>query len=168
MGFKEAYSHVLAWESKGPGEDGMSFAGIDRRSWHKWEGWALPILTWETAEELVKQFYVDLWNVSKASEMGSLSTDYFDTVVLQGQRKAVALLQRMYNLLSRETLAIDGIYGDQTRIRLSYLATKVDAIRRLGVYRACRISTIIDLVEMGPHLERYLWGWLKRAQGGLP
>jgi len=175
--FDKVLGHVLGWEGTGLAhnatESFRTFSGINEKAYPAWPGWKKldkPALMGETAkamlmDELVKEFYLGLWNETKAAESG-VDQDYFDTTVLQGPRLALRLLCRMHNMLSDEILSPDAP-RDAVMFKIKQFNMQVRQEIRTGVYRALRQSHLIGLVEANPKFEIYLWGWIRRARGDV-
>jgi lysozyme family protein len=111
-------------------------------------------LTKEVASRL---YYKDYWiKHNVAAFPDNLQLTYFDMVVNMGKRNAVKTLQRALTNKGIFT-KVDGGLGPQTlgNIKKSGLENS-----RLKSYR---VKYYADLVAKKPNLERYYYGWYKRA-----
>jgi len=109
-------------------------------------------LTKEGAKEI---YYEDYWCGNKVPHMpDDLKHIYFDMCVNQGKSRAVKILQRACNGKGAE-LKVDGGLGPVT---LSHLGGV-----ELKRVRAYRVKYYADLVTRKPELEKFYYGWFKRA-----
>ena len=99
----------------------------------------------------------DYWIPSKVEHLpDKLQSIYFDMVVNQGQSRAVKILQQAANgKRKKDKIAVDGKIGPNT----------IKACDRLGPERlkAYRIMHYAKLVTNKPSLEKYYYGWFRRA-----
>ena len=155
MPFYQEIKHVLKREGgyvndpDDPG--GETKYGISKRAHPDVD---ISSLTPESAAEIYKDYY---WLPAKVERLPqSLQAMYFDMVVNQGQAKAVKTLQKACNGKRRhEKIAVDGKIGPQT----IKAADKLE-LERL---RAYRIMEYARTVLRKPPLEKYYYGWFKRA-----
>ena len=109
-------------------------------------------LTKDGAKEIYKEVY---WNGNKVE---SLSEDlrhiYFDMCVNQGRGRAVKILQRAANAKGAE-LKVDGGMGPKTLAAMENV--------ELDRVRAYRVKYYADLVTRKPDLEKFYFGWFRRA-----
>ena len=109
-------------------------------------------LTKEGAKEI---YYEDYWCANKVPYMpGDLKHIYFDMCVNQGRGRAVKILQRAANAKGAG-LKVDGGMGPKT------LAAMKDV--ELDRVRAYRVKYYADLVTRKPDLEKFYFGWFRRA-----
>ena len=109
-------------------------------------------LTKDGAKEIYKEHY---WDKNKVESLPlQLRHIYFDMCVNQGKGRAVKILQRAANAKGAE-LKVDGGLGPKT---LS--AMKGVELQRV---RAYRVKYNADLVTRKPDLEKFYFGWFRRA-----
>ena len=109
-------------------------------------------LTEDGAKEIYKEHY---WDKNKVESLPlQLRHIYFDMCVNQGKGRAVKILQRAANAKGAE-LKVDGGLGPKT---LS--AMKGVELQRV---RAYRVKYYADLVTRKPDLEKFYFGWFRRA-----
>ena len=111
-------------------------------------------LTKEGAKEIYKEVYWDKNKVESLPE--ELWHIYFDMCVNQGKSRAVKIIQRAVNGKGG-SLTVDGGMGPMTIAAID--KSKVE----LGRVRAYRVKYYADLVTKKPDLERFYFGWFKRA-----
>ena len=109
-------------------------------------------LTKEGAKEIYKK---DYWDKNKVDDLTpELKHIFFDMCVNQGRGRAVKILQQAANAKGAE-LKVDGGLGPKT---LS--AMKGVELQRV---RAYRVKYYADLVTRKPDLEKFYFGWFRRA-----
>ena len=111
-------------------------------------------LTKEGAKEIYREVYWDKNKVESLPE--ELWHIYFDMCVNQGKSRAVKIIQRAVNGKGG-SLDVDGGLGPMTIAAID--KSKVE----LGRVRAYRVKYYADLVTKKPDLERFYFGWFKRA-----
>ena len=109
-------------------------------------------LTKEGAKEIYKEHYWDRNKVESLSE--ELRHIYFDMCVNQGRGRAVKILQKAANAKGAD-LVVDGGLGPKTIGALSDV--------ELDRVRAYRVKYYADLVTRKPELEKFYFGWFRRA-----
>jgi lysozyme family protein len=134
-------------DPKDPG--GETNFGIAKRS-HPDED--IENLTKDKAKEIYKKHYWDRNKVERLSE--NLRHIYFDMCVNQGKNRAVKILQRAANAKGAR-LKVDGGIGPKTIAAME--GVELDRVR------AYRIKYYADLVTRKPDLERFYFGWFRRA-----
>ncbi len=111
-------------------------------------------LTKEGAKEIYKEVY---WDGNKVDELPEeLKHIYFDMCVNQGKGRAVKILQQAANAKGAN-LKVDGGLGPMTLRAI--LKSKVELQR----VRAYRVKYYADLVTRKPDLEKFYFGWFRRA-----
>ena len=109
-------------------------------------------LTKEGAKEIYKEVYWD------GNKVDSLSDDlkhiYFDMCVNQGRGRAVKILQKAANAKGAD-LKVDGGMGPKTIAAMN--GVELDRVR------AYRVKYYADLVTRKPDLEKFYFGWFRRA-----
>ena len=109
-------------------------------------------LTKDGAKEIYKEHY---WVKNKVESLSEeLRHIYFDMCVNQGRGRAVKILQQTANAKGAG-LKVDGGRGPMT-IRA------MDGVE-LDRVRAYRVKYYADLVTRKPDLERFYFGWFRRA-----
>jgi lysozyme family protein len=130
---------------------GETNMGISKRAYPDLD---IKGLTKEKAEEI---YYKDYWLKSKAPQVpDELRLIYFDMVVNMGKSRAVKILQTAVNAKGVKT-DIDGGIGPQT-INNS-LKSGLEPAR----LRSYRVKYYADLVNRKTSLEKYWYGWYRRA-----
>ena len=109
-------------------------------------------LTKDGAKEIYKEHYWDRNKVESLSE--ELRHIYFDMCVNQGRGRAVKILQRAANGKGAN-LKVDGGMGPKT-------IAAMDGVE-LDRVRAYRVKYYADLVTRKPDLEKFYFGWFRRA-----
>ena len=108
-----------------------------------------------TKDEAKDIYYEDYWCANKVPHMpDDLKHIYFDMCVNQGKGRAVKILQRAANAKGAG-LKVDGGMGPKT-----LAAMKGEEIQRV---RAYRVKYYADLVTRKPDLEKFYFGWFRRA-----
>ena len=109
-------------------------------------------LTEEGAKEI---YYQDYWMKNRVPQMTEdLKHIYFDMCVNQGRGRAVKILQRAANAKGAD-LVVDGGLGPKTISALN--GVELDRVR------AYRVKYYADLVTRKPDLEKFYFGWFRRA-----
>jgi lysozyme family protein len=111
-------------------------------------------LTKEGAKEIYKEVYWDKNKVESLPE--NLWHIYFDMCVNQGKGRAVKIIQRAVNGKGG-SLTVDGGMGPMTIAAIGKSRVELDRVR------AYRVKYYADLVTRKPDLERFYFGWFKRA-----
>jgi len=111
-------------------------------------------LTKEGAKKIYKEVYWDKNKVESLPE--DLWHIYFDMCVNQGKSRAVKIIQRAVNGKGG-SLTVDGGMGPMTIAAIGKSNVELDRVR------AYRVKYYADLVTRKPDLERFYFGWFKRA-----
>ena len=111
-------------------------------------------LTKEGAKEIYKEHYWDRNKVESLSE--ELRHIYFDMCVNQGRGRAVKILQKAANAKGAD-LTVDGGLGPMTLRAILKSNLELDRVR------AYRVKYYADLVTRKPDLEKFYFGWFRRA-----
>ena len=155
VNFKDIIEVVLHHEGgyvndpKDPG--GETNFGIAKRSHPDVD---IKNLTKGDATKIYKEYYWDKNKVENLPE--NLRHIYFDMCVNQGKGRAVKILQRAANAKGAN-LKVDGGLGPKT------LAAIEGSNVELKRVRAYRVKYYADLVTRKPDLEKFYYGWYKRA-----
>jgi lysozyme family protein len=160
MTFNDALDITLKFEggwSHDPADrGGETYAGISRRSWPDWPGWAL--LT--TLARSVADFYEqNFWRPWARLGETRLRAKLFDAGVHVGLAGAVRLLQRALRRQGHE-LAVDGRLGPLT---LTALAA-TDEERLLTLICQEQAAHYQRIAAAGPGQRKFEKGWQRRAR----
>ena len=108
-----------------------------------------------TKEQAKKIYHTDYWRRGKCDSVPpQLRHIYFDMCVNQGKGRAVKILQQAANAKGAG-LKVDGGLGPKT-----IGAMKGVELQRV---RAYRVKYYADLVTRKPDLEKFYFGWFRRA-----
>ena len=107
-------------------------------------------------EQGAKEIYkVHYWHKNRVDEMpDQLKHIYFDMCVNQGKGRAVKILQRAA-VAKGADIEVDGGLGPMTLAAVSNV--------ELDRVRAYRVKYYADLVTRKPDLEKFYFGWFRRA-----
>ena len=109
-------------------------------------------LTKDGAKEIYKEHY---WDRNKVEDLPEdLRHIYFDMCVNQGRGRAVKIMQRAANAKGAD-LVVDGGMGPKTIAAMNGV--------ELQRVRAYRVKYYADLVTRKPDLEKFYFGWFRRA-----
>jgi lysozyme family protein len=109
-------------------------------------------LTKDDAKDI---YYEDYWCANKVPHMpDDLKHIYFDMCVNQGRGRAVKILQQAANAKGAG-LKVDGGMGPMTIAAMG--GVELDRVR------AYRVKYYADLVTRKPDLEKFYFGWFRRA-----
>ena len=155
MDFRESVKVILKHEGgyvNDPVDPGAETnMGISKRAYPDLD---IKGLTKEKAEEI---YYKDYWLKSKAPQVPEeLRLIYFDMVVNMGKSRAVKILQTAVNAKGVKT-DIDGGIGPQT------ISNSLKSGLEPARLRSYRVKYYADLVNRKPSLEKYWYGWYRRA-----
>ena len=102
-------------------------------------------------------YFKDYWLKAKCSKLPEeLRMIYFDMVVNMGRSRAVKILQKAITAKGVKT-AVDGGIGPQTISNALKSGLEPDRLR------SYRVKYYADLVSRKPKLEKYWFGWYRRA-----
>ena len=128
---------------------GETYFGIAKRSHPDVD---IANLTKDGAKEIYKEHY---WDRNKVEDLPEdLRHIYFDMCVNQGRGRAVKIMQRAANAKGAD-LVVDGGMGPKT-------IAAMDGVELQRV-RAYRVKYYADLVTRKPDLEKFYFGWFRRA-----
>ena len=109
-------------------------------------------LTRDGAKEIYKEVY---WDKNKVESLPvHLRHIFFDMCVNQGRGRAVKILQQSANAKGAD-LKVDGGMGPMTISAME--GVELDRVR------AYRVKYYADLVTRKPDLEKFYFGWYRRA-----
>ena len=102
-------------------------------------------------------YYKDYWRKYRVSDLPErIRNCYFDMCVNMGGNRACTILQKVVNAKGG-TLKIDGRIGKNTVAQTFKRNPEPD---RMVAYR---VKYYCDLIVSKPRLEKYFYGWFKRA-----
>ena len=102
-------------------------------------------------------YFKDYWLKAKCSKLPEeLRMIYFDMVVNMGKSRAVKILQGAITAKGVKT-AVDGGIGPQTISNALKSGLEPDRLR------SYRVKYYADLISRKPKLEKYWFGWYRRA-----
>ena len=102
-------------------------------------------------------YFKDYWLKAKCSKLPEeLRMIYFDMVVNMGRSRAVKILQKAITAKGVKT-AVDGGIGPQTISNALKSGLEPDRLR------SYRVKYYADLIGRKPKLEKYWFGWYRRA-----
>ena len=109
-------------------------------------------LTKDGAKEIYREHY---WDRNKVESLSyTLRHIYFDMCVNQGRGRAVKILQQAANAKGAG-LKVDGGMGPMTIAAME--GVELDRVR------AYRVKYYADLITRKPNLEKFYFGWYRRA-----
>ncbi len=124
--------------------------GISKKAYPKV---GIKHLTLDDAVEIYKN---DYWIPAKVEQLPDrLQGQYFDMVVNQGKVKSARILQRACNGKNKNKIEVDGQVGPKT--------IKATAKLEPERLRAYRLMEYARLALTRPELEKYYYGWVRRA-----
>jgi len=117
-------------------------------------------LTLDKAKAIYKKYWWDKYNYNAINSL-HLATKVFDMAVNMGAHQAHKLIQDSLNHFCI-SLTVDGIFGKDTLDAINKISMK-DEADLLNELRWAQHYFYTDLVTVHPKLQKYLNGWLKRA-----
>ena len=155
MDFREAIEVILKHEGGyvndpvDPG--GETNMGISKRAYPDLD---IKGLTKQSVREI---YYKDYWLKGKCPQVpDELRLIFFDMVVNMGKRRAVKILQKSVSAKGIKT-TVDGGIGPQTISNTLKSGLEPERLR------SYRVKYYADLVNRKPSLEKYWFGWYRRA-----
>lgn len=135
---------------------GMTYAGIARNMWPRWEGWASIDAGSEPPAVLVKQFYkANFWDPLRLDDVmsQSIARSIFDFGVNAGTGTAAKLAQVVVGVTP------DGKIGPQSLAALNLADPDLFAAR----YTIAKMARYRDIVVRDRTQQKFLLGWLNRT-----
>jgi len=124
--------------------------GISKRVY---TGLDIEGLAYEDAENI---YLRDYWEPSRTELLPEyLQETYFDMAVNLGIKRAGMILQETINKVIKKPITVDGRVGPVT-------AKAAQSLEKLRL-QAYRVKYYIDLINEKPYLEKFYYGWFKRA-----
>ena len=109
-----------------------------------------------TKEDAVKIYHDKYWKPSRVEMLPErLWATYFDMAVNMGKKRACEILQKACNHKRNVNIKVDGRLGRNTAAS----AKKLEPER----LQSFRVKYYADLINRKPKLEKYWFGWYKRA-----
>jgi len=109
-----------------------------------------------THKRAAKLYYDHYWIPSKVNLLpDSLRAIYFDMAVNMGIKRAVTILQKACNHKNKVSIKVDGRMGNNT--------AKSARILEPERLRSYRVKYYAEVVSRKPVLEKYWFGWYRRA-----
>jgi len=182
--FKEAYKITMAHEgayANNPADNGgETYAGVARKFWPKWGGWAIiDLLKTKVGfpkslsnslplQAHVEDFYKrNFWDANKLDDILNqpLANELFDTAVNMGAKTGATMLQEALNLLNRRgkdypDVVVDGVIGNQT---IKAVNTHPNKAKLLKVLNLLQGAKYIAIVKNNPSQEVFFNGWMERV-----
>ena len=165
MTFDEAFDLTMTWEGGGrlhkiAGDPGGSTKfGISQRAFPNTD---VAGLTERKARMLARLHY---WNPLQTDFLpAALRWQVFDTGFNAGVVRSAKLLQRSVNLC-RQAQGLESFIDEDGMIGPATLdaVDRIDADRLALTFKAHRIGHYMALADRSP---RFIYGWLRRAEGG--
>jgi lysozyme family protein len=155
LDFREAIEVILKHEGGyvndpvDPG--GETNMGISKRAYPDLD---IKGLTKQSVREI---YYKDYWLKGKCPQVpDELRLIFFDMVVNMGKSRAVKILQKSVSAKGIKT-TVDGGIGPQTISNTLKSGLEPERLR------SYRVKYYADLVNRKPSLEKYWFGWYRRA-----
>lgn len=139
---------------------GQTYAGISRRSWPQWSGWAYIDRGEIPPTQMVRDFYkTNFWDVIRGDEItdNRIASSIFNFAVNTGIKVAVKLAQIVVGV------APDGSLGEKTLTALNASS----ASTFIPNYTIAKIARYRDIVKRDPTQKRFLLGWINRSLEGI-
>ena len=109
-----------------------------------------------TKEDAVKIYHDKYWKPSRVEMLPErLWATYFDMAVNMGKKRACEILQKACNHKRNVNIKVDGRLGRNTAAS----AKKLEPER----LQSFRVKYYAELINRKPKLEKYWFGWYKRA-----
>lgn len=159
--FLDAYNHVMDVEkfelTNDPDDKGgLTYAGITRKNFPEWSGWALIDRGEAVPERLVCDFYRDgFWLAISGPQIVNqrIATSLFSFAVNAGVRTAVKRAQEAL------WLPADGVIGVVTLFALN----TADPALFLARFALVKIAKYRDICTADPTQKKFLLGWINRT-----
>jgi len=191
IAFKETIKKEGGYVNDPKDSGGETFMGIARKIHLEWDGWIIVdaskkhiksdaglsgmLLANECLIELVENLYVKkYWNRIKGfnieDNLQIIANYLFESAVHIGVRNAIRCLQRALNILNYDTkkypeLKEDGIIGRKTLgiLNAYFISNKRELEYLILAFRGFLVKFYLNLVRKRTKDERFIRGWLKRA-----
>jgi len=135
---------------------GMTYAGISRKHWPNWEGWAELDAGREPDAETVRDFYrINFWQATQGDAINDqrIAMTIFDFAVNAGVRTAAILAQTVVGSTP------DGKIGPKTLAALN----AYDPDLFMARFALAKIARYVAIVTRDRSQQRFLLGWIVRV-----
>ncbi|MFW6409542.1 MAG: glycoside hydrolase family 108 protein [Halanaerobiales bacterium] len=162
--FQEALKHVLEFEGGYSDHEadsgGKTRYGITEKvaRKHGYEG-DMKDFDVNRAKEIYYRAYWKEQNYHKIKDK-HIAIEMFDQAVNMGPKTANKNLQKSYNILTKDNIAVDGIIGSQTLWAINNYKRPDYIFNMLNAYQA---RHYINLVEDDESQKVFIKGWIKRV-----
>ena len=139
---------------------GQTYAGISRRSWPQWSGWAYIDRGEIPPTQMVRDFYkTNFWDVIRGDEItdNRIASSIFNFAVNTGIKVAVKLAQIVVGVTP------DGSLGEKTLAALNASSPSTF----IPNYTIAKIARYRNIVRKDPTQKRFLLGWINRSLEGI-
>ena len=166
MTVHQSFNKIMEWEGGGRYHEvfgdagGATKWGVSQRTYPHLDIRNLDV---ETARGIFRRDYWDKVSADVLPE--AIQHAVVDFAFNSGPKRAAVKLQRAINYaLGVDNLVEDGQIGPKT----VYYAGEPGGHRLLTVYRALRVEFLVGIANRDPSQRKFLYGWLRRANGGRP
>lgn len=139
---------------------GQTYAGVSRKAWPQWAGWAYIDRGETPPTQLVRSFYkTNFWDAVRGDEItdNRIASSIFNFAVNTGVKVAVKLAQIVVGV------APDGSLGEKTLAALNASSPSIF----IPSYTVAKIARYRDIVRRDPTQKRFLLGWINRSLEGI-
>lgn len=167
--FASAFTYLMQFEdpkftyAAAPDAGGMAISGINSKAW-PWQYDEIAAMPQESRAAAVQNFYaINFWNPLQIGGIASqdVADRVMDMCVNGGKATGVMCLQRAVNACSGHlALETDGVIGSLTLEAVNTIEPET----MMAAYRSERVKYYEAIVVNIPADDKYLAGWLKRAQ----
>ncbi|RAN30617.1 glycoside hydrolase family 108 protein [Hyphomonas pacifica] len=160
LAFAETMAHEGGWSNHPDDPGGMTFKGITRKAWAVWKGVPVSAISKSdlmaiTLEEAQQFYHESYWQPVWGDRLpGGLDFVIWDIAVNSGPSRAVKMLQKAINRLSRIRVVADGIMGPKTLAAAQHLNV-FDLIDEVGNTRLWFYFDLSTFKTFGK-------GWMRR------
>lgn len=135
---------------------GMTYAGVSRKNWTEWDGWAFIDSGDDVPAHVVREFYkLNFWDRLHADHLRSqdVAQSLFDFAVNAGTKMAVRLAQAVAGTTP------DGVIGQKTLSAINAMNSELFIAR----YALAKVARYAAIVTKDRSQSRFLLGWLNRT-----
>ena len=139
---------------------GVTYAGISRKFWLSWQGWAFIDRDDIPPTQLVRDFYkTNFWDVIRGDELtdNRIASSIFNFAVNTGVKVAVKLAQIVVGVTP------DGSLGEKTLAALNASSASTFSSN----YTLAKVARYRDIVKRDPTQKVFLLGWINRSLEGI-
>lgn len=120
-------------------------------------------LTLDDVKKIYKEYWWDKYDYGKISDR-YIATKVFDLSVNMGAHQAAKVVQAAVNELSDVSIAVDGVLGDISYTVINILVEKAKREELLAEIKDEAVYFYVSLAMEKPQFQKYLKGWIARAQ----